>query len=117
MNSFHCSSDGDGVIHRKKKDTISFRNVSFGCLISCKSHCGQNDFRVWKLSFDPLYEGDRAEYFPDAGGVDPNWLFKGEAREEPHSLDQFLSKSLLEEAPEEEIGGSENKENSNKGIV
>jgi hypothetical protein len=49
--------------------------------------------------------------------VDPNWLFKGEAREEPHSLDQFLSKSLLEEAPEEEIGGSENKENSNKGIV
>ena len=72
---------------------------------------------MWKLSFDPLYEGDRAEYFPDAGGVDPNWLFKGEAREEPHSLDQFLSKSLLEEAPEEEIGGREDEKATEESIV
>jgi len=85
--------------------------------MSSQGHRGYDDFRLRKLSFDPLYEGDRAEYFPDAGGVDPNWLFKGEAREEPRSLDQFLSKSLLEEAPEEEIGGREDEKATEESIV
>jgi hypothetical protein len=85
--------------------------------MSCPGHRGYDDFRLRKKIFDPLDERDRADYFSDTGSMDPNWLFKGEAREEPRSLDQFLSKSLLEEAPEEEIGGREDEKATEESIV
>jgi hypothetical protein len=106
------------MIHRKEKNCIHFRNLSPGCLMTSPGHVGHNDFRAREILFDPFYERDAAEYFSDAGGMDPNGSFEGKAWEKKaYPLSQFPSKLLLEEAPGEKIGTRKNENKREEDIV
>ena len=79
-------------------------------VVRTMGHSGNSSFILFKRGMEQ-----------NTSPTDAAWnqivFFGGESWQKSHPLNQLPSKPLLEKAPEEEIGSSENKENSNKGIV
>ncbi len=89
----------------------------FGPLISCPGHRSEDDVTLWKLFFNYLQKRDGTEDLTHGCGMDPNRFFEGESWQKSNPLNQAPSKPSVDKSPEQEIRRSENKENSNKGIV
>jgi hypothetical protein len=85
--------------------------------MSCPGHRGYDDFRLRKKNFDPLDERDGADYFSDGCSVDPNGFFEGESWQKSHPLNQLPSETRVDNASEQEIRRSENKEKREKDVV
>jgi hypothetical protein len=67
--------------------------------------------------FDPLQERDGTENLSDRCGMNPNGFFKGRRFKKPQPFGQCFSKSLLDEAPEENIGTCKNEKKGQQDIV
>jgi hypothetical protein len=104
------------MINGKEENEVRFRD-RLGLVISCPSHRAEDNGTFWKVLSYPFQKRDGTEDLSNGCGMDPNWLYKGEAREEPYSLDAFLSKSFLEKAPEEKVGGREDEKATEENIV
>jgi hypothetical protein len=70
-----------------------------------------------KLVFNLPQKRDGTEYFSDRCRMNPNRFFKGWGLKETQSLRQCLSKFLLEDALEENIGTCKNEKNREQDIV
>ena len=66
---------------------------------------------------DLLQERNGTEYLSDRGRMNPNGSFEGRRLKQTQTLRQRLSKFLLEEAPEENIGACKNEKKRQQDIV
>ena len=105
------------MVHGEEQDGIGLGDVNFGSLISCPGHRSEDDGTLRKLSLYSLQKRDGTEDLPHRCCMDPDRFFEGESWQKSHPLNQLPSKLPVDKSPEHEVRRSENKENSNKGIV